>query len=218
MSKPPVGRAPRTCRAALAITAFLRLAHPAASQPAVSQPPAAVAATVHVLALPVPERVGRYVRGERTDYGSPAGGVGYVFAAPDDSGRTRVNAFFYEREPEHRDQSAADALAGDVAAFREVLEIERQRGAVQAYRVAFEAPDTVQLGSTRGAVPGTRVAVAIRRGGRAFLSWLFLYAVGDGFVKVRATLPVEEWKKSDVAQFARGLVQAALANAAPGGR
>lgn len=149
------------------------------------------------------------MRGERTDFGSPTGGVGYVFAAPEDSGRTRVNAFFYEREPERRGQPAAEALASGAGTFRQALEVERQRGMVQAYEVALEEPDSVALGGARGAVPGRRIAVAMRRGGRAFLSWFFLYAVGDGFVKVRATVPAEAWERSDVTDFAHALVQAA---------
>jgi len=186
-------------------------ARPAAAQSAAPVLPAAPAAALRVLALPVPERVGRYVRGERTDFGSPTGGVGYVFAAPEDSGRTRVNAYVYEREPERRDEPAAEALAGVAATFRQALEVERARGMVQAYQVALEAPDSVALGGGRAAVPGRRVAVAMRLRGRAFLSWFLLYAVGDGFVKVRATIPAEGFERSDVEAFAHELVRRVVA-------
>ena len=82
---------------------------------------------------------------------------------------------------------------------------------IQAYEVALEEPDSVPLGPGRAAVPGRRVAVAVRARGRPLLSWFMLYAVGDGFIKVRATVPAEGFERSDVTEFARALVRQAVA-------
>lgn len=206
-------RRPRTVALGLLLGSFCLGRGARAQAPAAA--PAATPAPVAVLALPAPAQVGRYIRGARRDFGSPELGVSYVYADSADSGAVRLNAYFYERGPDARDLPAADALAREVAGFREALEVERARGVLDAYTIATGGADTVAVpGSARRAVPGYWLAVPLRRRGQVYVSFYHVYAVGNGFVKVRGTVPEAGWGARGIPEFARALVRQVLG--APG--
>lgn len=147
--------------------------------------------------LVAPLRVGRYARGAGKDYGSPEGGVSYDYSGR----RTSLTVYFYARDSTLRALAANEALFQETGRFKQVLEIERQRGRWDAYEIAFEEPDSIKVGGT--VLPGRQVAVIIRSGRAMYVSFYYLYAVGNEWIKVRGTVPVAEWQKTDIPIFAR---------------
>jgi hypothetical protein len=136
-------------------------------------------ATPHLpVGFAAPERVGRYTRGRAYDYGSSEGGVSYQYG----DSVTRLTTYFYARDSVLRGRSAREAVVGEVERFKQVLEIERARGAYDEYVVAFDTPDSIPVPSNTGTptfAPGSSVAgkrpragaIALFRAGRSCRSF-----------------------------------------------
>ena len=147
--------------------------------------------------LVAPLRLGHYKRGEARDYGSAQGGVSYDYSDKE----TSLTVYFYARDTTLRGLGATEALEAETARFKQVLEIERQRGRWDEYKIAFDGRDSVQLKGRL--LPGRQLAFAIKRGQVMAVSLFYLYAVGNEWIKVRGTVPVSRWQKTDIPVFAR---------------
>jgi hypothetical protein len=148
--------------------------------------------------LSAPEQVGRYTRGALRDYGTPTLGVAYRYSAGDS---TLATVYLYRREEGQRAAPADVALREQASTFKQALGVERGRGVYEAYEIAFEGPDSVRTSGRW--VPGYQIGYVFRRGGADYVSFFFVYAVGDAFVKIRGTVPEAGWEQTDLPSFAR---------------
>jgi hypothetical protein len=156
--------------------------------------------------LIAPLQVGHYKRGEAKDYGSPEGGVSYDYS----SKGTSLTVYFYARDSALRRLGAMEALEQETGRFKQVLEIERQRGRWDSYEIAFEDPDSVDVKSS--VLHVRQLGIVIKRGQAMYVSLFYLYAVGDEWIEVRGTVPVSEWQRTDIPVFARQLSAMAVAD------
>jgi hypothetical protein len=69
--------------------------------------------------------------------------------------------------------------------------------------VAFSDPDSVQVDGR--VLHGHATAAVTKKAGRVSVELQYLYLLGDTFVKVRGTVPADNWEKTDVPNFARQL-------------
>jgi hypothetical protein len=154
--------------------------------------------------------VGHYKRGEAKDYGSPEGGVSYDYS----SKGTSLTVYFYARDTAMRRLGATEALEAETGRFKQVLEIERQRGRWDEYKVAFDDRDSVVAKGRL--LPGRQLGFVIKRGQAMAVSLFYLYAVGNEWIKVRGTVPLSRWQKTDIPVFARQIAAMAVSpGAAP---
>ena len=158
--------------------------------------------------LVAPLRVDHYKRGEAKDYGSAQGGVSYDYSDKE----TSLTVYFYARDTTLQGLGATEALEAETGRFKQVLEIERQRGRWDEYKVAFDDRDSVVA---KGRVlPGRQLGFVIKKGQAMAVSLFYLYAVGNEWIKVRGTVPVSRWQKTDIPVFAQKVSAMAVS---PGG-
>ncbi len=158
--------------------------------------------------LVAPLRVGHYKRGEAKDYGSAQGGVSYDYSDKE----TSLTVYFYARDTTMRGLGATEALEAETGRFKQVLEIERQRGRWDEYKVAFDDRDSVVAKGRL--LPGRQLGFVIKRGQAMAVSLFYLYAVGNEWIKVRGTVPVSRWQKTDIPVFARRVSAMAVSSGA----
>lgn len=95
--------------------------------------------------------------------------------------------------------------------FKDVQEVRRGRGELDAYTVAFS--DSVRVAVPGGDVLEHRIAVPARYpNGAIVVDMQFLYVIDGKFVKVRATIPSVGWEQSRVPLFARALATQLVRN------
>ena len=187
---------------------LVQLALVAATRAALAQDSTA---TPHLPAgLTVPARILHYARSAAKDFGSPEGGVAYQYG----DSVTRLTVYLYARDSTWRGRPAREALQQEVQLFKQALEIERTRGAYEAYQIAFDEPDSIPLVTAGSAfAPGRQVAVALRRQRTIYVSLYYVYAIGNAFVKVRGTVPQARWQQTDIPLFAREFARQASGGA-----
>ncbi len=174
------------------------------------QAQAAGAAFTTVRALALPDSVGPYAQTARRDFGTPTGGIGYTYAASRDSGRVLLNAFVYARDSARVTWSSTEAVAQQVAVFKQSLMVEQAQGTVERFEIPVEETDSSVVTANGDVVPGYRMVIVLRRAGRAYVSYFSVFAVGDGFVKIRCSVPVDDWERRDVPGLATAIVRRAL--------
>jgi len=158
--------------------------------------------------LVAPLRVDHYKRGEAKDYGSAQGGVSYDYSDKE----TSLTVYFYARDTTLQGLGATEALEAETGRFKQVLEIERQRGRWDEYKVAFDDRDSVVA---KGRVlPGRQLGFVIKKGQAMAVSLFYLYAVGNEWIKVRGTVPVSRWQKTDIPVFAQKVSAMAVSSSA----
>lgn len=162
--------------------------------------------------LVAPARVGRRTRGKGQDFGSPQGGVAYQYG----DRSTSLTVYFFTRDSESRALSATEALQREADRFKAVLEVERQRGRWDAYHIAFDAPDSVQV--DQGYLIGHVIGFAIRRGRDVKVSFYYMYAFGEEWIEVRGTVLEGDWKQTDIPVFAHQVAAMAVAKSSPHSR
>ena len=88
--------------------------------------------------------------------------------------------------------------------FKAVQEIQKNRGRITAFSVAFS--DTTRFAAGERGILEHRIAIPVRfPNGVVAVEFEYLYLIGGKFVKVRATVPEQDWQKTHVALFARVL-------------
>lgn len=91
-----------------------------------------------------------------------------------------------------------------------VLPIFVQRGRYDAFEMAFANPEPVVV--ELDTIPGFAAAAVTRSTGAVSVQLQYLYLVRGQFLKVRATLPQDEWQQAPVPLFAQDLVRALLSH------
>jgi hypothetical protein len=205
MSRHPT--ATRSCRRGLLAVAALGAAM-LDCRPASAQRPAP---SIQVLSLTAPDTVGPYVKTARRDFGVATQGVGYTYESARDSGQVRVTAFIYERDPASADLAPVDAVVRQVAVFRQSMAVEQSRGTLAQYEVVIDAADSTVVTGSGQPVPGHHLYVAQRRGGQVYLTYFSVFAIGNGYIKMRCTVAADGWERWNVGGLATAIVQRTLA-------
>lgn len=194
-----------------AASATLALA--CASAPSKSTPEAAPAAppteanapAAAVLALKAPETFGSYKLTDRKDSGRPSDGISHTYASPTGESWTVT---FYKLERADLGEDPDQLLDTQLQVFAQILEYQRLQGAFDAFDVVAAQPDAIRDGTN--VIRGRKLAFVYRKNGAAFISVFFLYAVRDGYVKIRGTVDSSTWEGGQVA-FPRDFMQALIA-------
>ena len=88
--------------------------------------------------------------------------------------------------------------------FRQIQDIQVQRGRIGAYEVAFS--DTARFRVGPASLVEHSIATPVRYpNGVIAVDMQYLYLIGGKFVKVRATIPGNGWEQTRVPAFAREL-------------
>jgi hypothetical protein len=88
--------------------------------------------------------------------------------------------------------------------FKAVQEIQRSRGRISAFTVAFS--DTTRFAAGERSILEHSIAIPVRfPNGVVAVEFEYLYLIDGKFVKVRASVPEEGWQKTHVPLFARAL-------------
>ena len=166
-------------------------APPAAKQAPVAPPPSAKAsAGPSVSALKAPKAFGTYSLAERKDSGNPSDGIACGYASTTGE---RWSATFYRREDLGADTE--QALDAQLDGFHQVLEYQRAQGIFDSYEIIAAGQDLLR-GTGGAVIQGRKLGYVYRKGKTAFVSVLFIYAVRDGYVKIRGTVDSETWKQA----------------------
>lgn len=179
-----------------------------ASVPASSPPPGAERATQATAAVTgnlyasIPAAVGDFKLMERAAVSEAPADSLFRYS---DGSRTNLTVFIYDVPDEVKvDNDAQKWTAREGEKFREIQEVQKRRGRIADYQVAFS--DTTR--QTRGAhsILEHRIATPVRfPNGAIAVDFQFLYLIGGKFVKVRATVPEQGWEQTNVPSFAREL-------------
>lgn len=150
----------------------------------------------------VPDRIDKFALTQRAVVtGVPTDSI-YRFS---DGSVTRLTVFVYDvRESVLAEPDSQKWTAMEGSQFAAVQEIQRQRGQIAAFVVAFS--DTARIEGGGVSILEHSVGVPVRYpNGNVAVELQYLYLISGKFVKVRATIPEPNWKESTVPAFARGL-------------
>jgi hypothetical protein len=130
------------------------------------------------------------------------GGQLYRFT---DGSPVLLTVFVYPVPGDVQQGDSAQWVLIEGAKFAQVMPIQVQRGRYDAYEMAFANAEPVVSGSDT--IPGFAAAAVTRSRGTVAVQLEYLYLLNGQFVKVRATLPHDQWQKAPVPTFARDLVR-----------
>jgi hypothetical protein len=191
---------------ALALVLGCASAPPTApAKPETPPPSAAAAPGPSVLALKAPEAFGSYKLTSRKDSGRPTDGIAHNYASP--TGESWI-ATFYKLERADLGADPDQLLDAQLQVFAQILEYQRQQGLYDTFDVVAAQPDAIRDGTN--VIRGRKLAFIYRKNGAAFVSVFFLYAIRDGFVKIRGTVDTGTWEGGNVA-FPREFMSALIA-------
>jgi len=111
--------------------------------------------------------------------------------------------------PADRDMDAGrrdSLLQLEVAKFKEVVPLGIERGWYENYQIAFADPHPVATKSD--SVPGYVVALVFARRGQRFTSFFYIYALQGMFIKIRLTVPADDWGSNPALDLPAALVRA----------
>ena len=175
------------------VAALVVACSPASAPPAISPSPEGIPTVLRGYRMttsePIPERDGGGTLYRFND-GSGAYLTVFIYPVPDDVKQT--------------DDSGQWVIV-EGRKFVQVMPIQVQRGRYDAYEMAFADPEPVIVG--RDTIPGFAAAAVTRSRGVVSVQLEYLYLVRGQFLKVRATLPQENWQKAVAPLFARDLAQ-----------
>jgi hypothetical protein len=104
------------------------------------------------------------------------------------------------------DRAARDTLLQlEVAKFKEAAPVGLERGWYEDYSIAFDAPHPVALDGD--SLPGYVVALVFARRGQRFASFFYIYAVQGMYLKIRLTVPGDDWGSNPALDLPATLVQ-----------
>jgi hypothetical protein len=184
---------------AVAVAACASASHSAATS-TVAEAPAAVHTSV--VYARIPQAIGAFKLTERA----------VVRAAPfdsifrySDSSPTILSVIIYAISNSSKvDADSQKWTAREGALFEKVEEIQRQRGVLSDYKVAFSDSERFNVGKRQ--LLEHSIAIPVRyANGRIAVESQHLYLIDGKFVKVRATVPLEGWEHNDALIFGRKL-------------
>lgn len=169
---------------------------PSTTQP----PPAAGSLETKALGFELPASVRSYRLTESYPVEGHPRDRGFRYS---DGSRTRVSVFVYPADSAVAVAEPRRAVASEGPLFSESLPVGVQRGWYDAYNVAFAHADSLEVDGQL--VFGHVTAAPTKSDGRVNVEFQYLYLVGTRFVKVRATVPAEGWRNTDVPLLAKEL-------------
>jgi hypothetical protein len=105
---------------------------------------------------------------------------------------TGLDIYVWPLPADSLDSAARDTLLQlEVAKFKEVAAVGLERGWYEDYKIAFDAPHPVALDGD--SLPGYVVALVFARRGQRFASFFYIYAVQGMYLKIRLTVPGDDW-------------------------
>jgi len=96
-------------------------------------------------------------------------------------------------------------LQAEVAKFKEVVPLGLGRGWYDDYQIAFADPHNVA--ATGDSIPGYVVALVFARRAQRLASFFYIYAVHGMFVKIRLTVPADDWGSNPALDLPGALVR-----------
>ena len=104
------------------------------------------------------------------------------------------------------DSTARDTLLQlEVAKFKEAAPVGLERGWYEDYKIVFDAPHPVALDGD--SLPGYVVALVFARRGQRSASFFYIYAVQGMYLKIRLTVPGDDWGSNPALDLPATLVQ-----------
>ncbi|MEO5589743.1 MAG: hypothetical protein ABIS03_09165 [Gemmatimonadaceae bacterium] len=152
----------------------------------------------------IPAVIGAFKLTERTAVrGAPADSL-FRYS---DSSATLLSVIIYDVAPDVKAVADSQMWApreGDK--FREVQRMQRERGRIGDYVIAFSDTATLTVGRSR--IVEHSIASPTRfSNGTIAVEMQYLYLVAGRFVKVRATVPENKWQEIPIRSFARELAR-----------
>ena len=115
-----------------------------------------------------------------------------------------ITVFIYPRQIRGRSADSRTALTEEGRGLFEMLPVGVQRGRWDDYVESHSAPDSVMVNG--GVTLGNETAAVTKLRGAVSVQMQYVYLLGSHFVKVRATVPSDDWEKSGVPAFASALI------------
>jgi len=150
----------------------------------------------------VPDSIGAFKLTERTVVrGAPKDSL-YRYK---DGSKTNLSVFIYDVPDDVKvDADSQKWVFREGEKFRQVEEIQKARGRIADFTVAFS--DTVRFGvGTRSYLEHHIAGAAKYPNGAIEVEFQYMYLIGGKLLQVRATVPQAEWPRSRVPGFAREL-------------
>lgn len=150
----------------------------------------------------VPTELGAFKLTERTAVRSAPADSLFRFS---DGSRTILSVFIYDVADDVKsDPDPQKWTVYEGEKFKAVQDIRVRRGDIASYVLAYS--DTTRFPAGAGTILEHSVGMPIRyRNGVIAVDMQFLYLIDGKFVKVRATVPSDEWEQTEVPSFAREL-------------
>src|SRR5262245_2656044 len=122
-----------------------------------------------------------------------------------DGSPTILTVFVYGVDPDVKvDADSQKWTPREGEKFKAVQEIQRSRGRIAAFTVAFS--DTTRFAAGERRILEHSIAIPVRfPNGVVAVEFEYLYLIEGKFVKVRATVPEQGWQQTHVPLFARAL-------------
>ena len=122
-----------------------------------------------------------------------------------DGSPTILTVFVYDVDAEVKvDADSQKWTPREGEKFKAVQEIQRSRGRIAAFTVAFS--DTTRFAAGERRILEHSIAIPVRfPNGVVAVEFEYLYLIDGKFVKVRATVPEQGWQQTHVPLFARAL-------------
>jgi len=120
---------------------------------------------------------------------------------------TGLDVFVWPTPVSSSDSARRDSLLLlEVEKFKQTIPLGVQRGWYETYQIAFDAPHPVALASD--SLRGYVVAFAFMRRREPFTSFFYIYAVHDMYLKIRLTVPGDNWNTNPALDVPAELVRA----------
>lgn len=150
-----------------------------------------------------PSSVGDFAESNRERYDNPAAGVRVGYVTPKG---LASDAFLYPIPSAASDSSVSGRRT---AARTEAMKAGRTLAARGTYAdLELAPPADLEVTGAASLLPGTYIAASMRQQGRPVLSDIYVFVVGDQFLKIRATYPGEARSsaaRAEVRMFAASL-------------
>ena len=174
-----------------------------AQEPATSRP-TATPTPRQTLYTRIPVEIGEFKLTQRASVrGAPTDSL-FRFS---DGSRTTLTVIVYDIDPDVRVEADSQKwTAREGEKFKAVQEIQRNRGQIAGFVVAFS--DTSRFAAAGRNILEHAIAAPTRfTNGSVAVEMQYLYLIEGKFVKVRATIPQQGWEQTRVPSFSRELAR-----------
>ncbi len=129
--------------------------------------------------------------------------MAYRYRGP---GITGLDFYVWPLPGDSLTRTAEDSLLKfEVAKFTEAAPVGLQRGWYDDYKIAFGDSHPIALDAD--SLPGYVVALAFARRGQRFVSFFYIYALHGMYIKIRLTVPGENWGSNEALDLPAVFIQ-----------